>query len=65
MRPAWNARAPSMSPTTCSPDGSGPTFGDSVRSIVRLNVSALTCSDDGGEKRIPGRIRKVYVRPIG
>ena len=58
-RPAWNSRAPTMSLTTCRPTGSGPALGDSVRSMVRRNVSAVSSSPDGGEKRIPGRIWKV------
>ena len=37
--------------------------GLSARSIVSLNVSAVTGSFDGGEKRKPGRIVNVYVRP--
>src|SRR6478609_8741549 len=37
--------------------------GLATRSMVDLNVSAVTCSFDGGEKRKPGRILKVYVFP--
>ena len=37
--------------------------GESVRSIVYRKVSAVTGSFDGGEKRKPGRMRNVYVRP--
>src|SRR6266508_1912986 len=33
------------------------------RSIVDLNVIAVTASFDGGEKRKPGRIVNVYVVP--
>src|SRR5262245_36383606 len=34
-----------------------------LRSIVCLNVVAVTSSFEGGEKRSPGRITKVYTRP--
>ena len=34
-----------------------------TRSIVDLNVIAVTASFDGGEKRKPGRILNVYVVP--
>ena len=34
-----------------------------TRSIVDLNVVAVTASCDGGEKRKPGRILNVYVVP--
>src|SRR4051794_39647096 len=59
-RPARYAAAPTMS------DANGHaccTLGLSVRSMVCLNVSAVTGSLEGGENRNPGRIRNVYVRP--
>ena len=37
--------------------------GSTTRSIVDLNVLAVTTSLDGGEKRKPGRILNVYVVP--
>ena len=37
--------------------------GSATRSIVDLNVLAVTTSFDGGEKRKPGRILNVYVVP--
>jgi hypothetical protein len=54
-----------------------PSFGDKARSIVCRNVSAVTVSGtefegcrnaaglslEGGEKRNPGRMRNLYVRP--
>ena len=36
-----------------------PSRGDSVRSNVARNVSAVSGSPDGGENRYPGRIRNV------
>jgi hypothetical protein len=38
-------------------------LGLSVRSITYWNVRAVTGSFEGGEKRKPGRIVKVYVVP--
>jgi hypothetical protein len=38
-------------------------FGLSARSIENLNVAAVTGSPEGGEKRKPLRIVKVYVLP--
>ena len=37
--------------------------GFTTRSIVDLNVVAVTASFDGGEKRKPGRILNVYLVP--
>ena len=37
--------------------------GSVTRSIVDLNVVAVTASFEGGEKRKPGRILNVYVVP--
>src|SRR3954447_10706497 len=37
--------------------------GAATRSMVDLNVAAVTASFDGGENRYPGRIVNVYVRP--
>ena len=38
-------------------------LGESARSIVCRNVCAVTSSLDGGEKRNPRRMLKLYVRP--
>ena len=38
-------------------------LGESTRSIVCRNDSAVTASFEGGENRYPLRIRNVYVRP--
>ena len=38
-------------------------LGCRVRSIARSKAAAVTGWPDGGEKRYPGRIWKVYVRP--
>jgi hypothetical protein len=47
-----------MSDANAAAKACGPSLGDSARSIVYLNVSAVTGSFDGGEKRKPFRIRK-------
>ena len=52
-----------MSPANAAAAAPGPSRGDSARSIVDLNVLAVTDSFDGGEKRKPRRIRNEYVSP--
>ena len=54
-----------MSEATERAGGSGPRAGESARSIVYLNVVAVTIWFEGGENRKPGVILKVYVRPSG
>ena len=46
-----------MSDANAAATAFGPNPGESARSIVDLNVAAVTGSFDGGEKRKPGRIR--------
>src|SRR5215218_7350774 len=62
-RPERYAVTPAMSDANAAAAVSGPSRGESARSIVNLKVSAVTGSFDGGEKRKPGRMRKEYVRP--
>ena len=57
-RPARNASTPTMSEANAAATAFGPNRGESARSIVYRNVSAVTGLFDGGEKRKPGRIRK-------
>jgi hypothetical protein len=61
-RPAAYAVAPTTSGSSWA-SGFGPpplaSFGDSARSIVALNVAAVTDWPEGGENRKPGRIRNV------
>ena len=48
-----------MSEATERAGGSGPRAGESARSIVYLNVVAVTIWSEGGENRKPGVILKV------
>ena len=54
-----------MSEATDTAGASGPRAGDRARSIVYLNVAAVTGWSEGGENRKPGLIVKVKVRPSG
>jgi hypothetical protein len=60
--PDVNARTPATSASTCAAALGPPPIAnacDIARSIVNLNVSAVTLWPDGGENRKPGRIRNV------
>ena len=61
--PARNGGSPTIAGASLGPRPPLPSFGENARSSVCLNVAAVTGSFDGGEKRKPRRMRKVYVRP--
>ena len=66
VRPAAYAVAPTTSESSPPSEfGWSPlaSLRDSARSMVALNVSAVTAWPEGGENRKPARIRNVYVRP--
>jgi hypothetical protein len=62
-RPAANAGRPTIAGADDGPLPPSALFGENARSSVCLNVAAVTGSFDGGEKRKPGRITNVHVRP--
>jgi hypothetical protein len=58
-RPARKSASPTMSSISLGPGVVGPRLGDSARSREYRNVSAVTASPEGGEKRNPSRTRNV------
>ncbi len=58
-RPARYARTPTMSAANAGATAADPSFGLKLRSIVDLNVAAVTRSFEGGENLKPSRILNV------